>query len=69
MITYRLRGRVTISVSTVVAAASEAEAIAIAESRGLESIHPQGNECGEWTTSGELDGSVENVEIEEEHSP
>ncbi len=68
MITYRPRGRVTISVSTVVVAASEAEAIVIAESRGLESIYPQGNERGEWTTSGELDGSVENVGIEEERS-
>lgn len=62
---YRVVAEMTISVSTVVEASSEAEAIEIAQDRYPETLHVQGDDTVEWCTSGELDGTPKNFTVEE----
>lgn len=62
---YQFSGEVTISVSTIVWATSEAKARKIAEQRGNTSgLVDGGNELSEWITSGDLDGVVKVGECE-----
>jgi hypothetical protein len=62
---YELSGEVTISVSTVVWARSEAEARRKMITRGNTSgLVDRGHEGSEWITSGELDGEVRIVGCE-----
>lgn len=66
---YRVRGMITVSVSTVVEAASGAEAKELAGERGVMSLCHQcavGEETEEWVTSGELDGEPKGLKAEEE---
>ncbi len=62
MPTYKLCSLVTISVHTEVEADSLEEAIAIANERGLSMIHDEGDPTEEWVTSGELDGTIGDIE-------
>ena len=67
MKTYRVEAEVTISVSTLVEAKSMAEAIRIAEQRGMTAIHENcPDETAEWVTTGELDGEATNLVATEE---
>lgn len=63
---YRVVAEMTISVSTVVEATSEKEAIEIAQDRYPESLDTQGDDTVEWCTSGELDGTPKNFTVEED---
>jgi hypothetical protein len=67
---YVVTGLVTISVHTVVEAKNKAQAIALADERALPSLcHQCGSAEGaneRWCTSGELDGSIEEMEAEKQ---
>lgn len=65
---YRVTGQVTISVSTVVEAQNKGEAILESYKRDLQSLPSSHHEddTREWCHSGELDGSVRVVDVEEE---
>jgi hypothetical protein len=64
---YRLIGTVTISVSTIVEAETEEEAVALAQERSVMGLcyHCADGHgiCKEWVTSGELDGEPTNLEV------
>jgi len=64
---FRVSAEVTISLSTVVMAKDEKEAIELASARGMTSIvnHSQ-DEDSEWITSGEIDGDPMNLVAEED---
>lgn len=69
MKTYLISGTVTISVHTEVEAGSPREAREIAESRGfcplgIPEQHGSSPE-EDWCHSGEIDGEVENINVEE----
>ena len=65
--TYRIEGQVTISISTLVTAKSEADAIRIATGRTMCDIHESdSDETKEWVTSGELDGEARGLTAKEE---
>jgi len=69
MATYRVTGVLTISVSTKVLAKSADEAIARAMLRGVQRLCYQcanGEDTVEWVTSGELDGTPEELAAEVE---
>jgi hypothetical protein len=65
---YMVVGDVTISVHTEVEATSAAEAIRLAQERGMQSFCHQcstGDPENEWTCSGELDGEPSGFRVEE----
>lgn len=65
---YRVSAEMTISVSTVVEATSEAKALEAALDVPVQSLcHQCSNGADdEWSTSGELDGAPRNLRAEEE---
>ena len=64
---YRVEGQVTISISTLVNAESEADAIRIATNRRMCDIYESvSDETSEWVTSGELDGEPCRLTAKEE---
>jgi hypothetical protein len=65
---YRVVGSVTISVSTLVRAENEEDAKDIASDRPMMSLCHQcatGEDAVEWVTSGELDGEVDELYVQE----
>jgi len=64
---YHLTSGVTISLNTVVEARSKSEALKIARERRLVDIRAtwQDDPEEEWCTSGELDGEIGEITIEE----
>jgi hypothetical protein len=63
---YRVGAIVTISVSTVVEAETEAQALEIARGRDMGQIIDQSFEDEVWKTSGEIDGDPCDLYVEEE---
>ena len=67
---FRVVGLVTISMSTLVEAATEAEAIEIANDRTIMSLCHQcasgEDDDQEWVTSGELDGTPHDLVAEDQ---
>lgn len=67
---YLVTGLVTVSVHTVVEAKTKAQALLLAEERALPSLCHQCASCDGadegWRTSGELDGSIEQMEAEKQ---
>lgn len=62
---YRLSAEVTISLSTIVAASTEQEALDIARGRELAQITDYGEQSRVWVTSGELDGTPMDITVEQ----
>jgi len=64
---YHLVGEITISVNTCVEASSKERALKIASEREKVEIRAtwQDDPESEWCTSGELDGEVQNIIVEE----
>lgn len=63
---YTLSATVTVSIITVVEAASEEEAIEIGEDRPMQGLCHQcatGDTAIEWSLSGELDGMAEDIKV------
>jgi hypothetical protein len=66
---YRVNALVTVSISTVVEAANEYEALDVATERAMPRLCHQcsGGDAEEsWTTSGEFDGEAFDLEAEPE---
>lgn len=64
---YTLRAEVTISLHATVEAETEAEALELADSLPLCTIFESGSDpTVEWCTSGELDGTPQNIEIDKD---
>jgi hypothetical protein len=68
MKTYRVKAIITISLSTLVKAKSEKEAVELARSRELQSLPDDGYYTADeyWCHSGELDGEPQELTAEEE---
>ena len=62
---FALVADVTISVHTVVEADTLEEAKSIAEARSLARVKDDSDADAVWSTSGELDGTPENIRVEE----
>ncbi len=66
---YRLSAQVTISLSTIVEAESEEQAIEIADGRPMCSLpsheHSGDSEDEVWVHSGEIDGTACHITVEE----
>ncbi len=63
---YRLSAAVIISLSTIVEAETEEEALDIAHGRELARITDHGEQSKVWVTSGELDGTPMDITVGEE---